>query len=122
LFGEYLGYLYETYPTSAAADGIHANDDLLEDMSRTSVDAQVRELGGWARRLDGINASTLTKEERLEQRMLADSIRARLFGLEELCHWQRSPLHYAETLAASLAGQVLFDYAPVTELARRVVS
>ena len=122
LFGEYLGYLYETYPTSAAADGIHANDDLLEDMSRTSVDAQVRELGGWARRLDGINASTLTKEERLEQRMLADSIRARLFGLEELCHWQRSPLHYAETLAASLAGQVFFDYAPVTERARRVVS
>lgn len=122
LLDEYLSYLQETYPTTAAADGIHAHDDLLEDFSRQGVDAQVRELGGWSRRLDGINGSTLTAEEKLERRMLSDSIRARLFGLEELRDWQRSPLHYAETIAASLAGQVFFDYAPVTERARRVVS
>lgn len=122
LLDEYLSYLQETYPTTAAADGVHAHDDLLEDLSRQGVDAQIRELGGWARRLDGINPSTLTEEEKLERRMLADSIRSRLFGLEELRPWQRSPLHYAETVAASLAGQVFFDYAPVTERARRVVS
>ena len=119
---EHLAYLREAYPTAAAADGVHLHDDLLENFSRPAIDAQVRELGGWARRLDGIKASTLTAEEKLERRMLADSIRARLFALEEVRVWQRSPLHYAETIAESLAGQVLFDYAPVTERARRVVS
>ncbi len=119
---EYLSYLHEIYPTAAAADGVHLHDDLLEDFGRSAVDTQARELGGWARRLDGIKASTLTSEEKLERRMLADSIRARLFALEDIRVWQRSPLHYAETIAESLAGQALFDYAPVTERARRVVS
>jgi uncharacterized protein (DUF885 family) len=119
---EYLAYLQESHPTEAAFDGVHLHDDLIEDYSREAVDARGRELGGWARRLEGISPSTLKSEERLERRVLSDSIRARLFTLEELRPWQRSPLHYAETLASSLAGQVLFDYAPVAERARRVVS
>lgn len=119
---EYLTYLHEAAPTAAAADGVHLHDDLLEDFSRTGIETQVRELGGWARRLDGIKASTLADEEKLDRRMLADSIQARLFVLEDVRAWQRSPLHYAETLADSLAGQVLFDYAPVADRARRVVS
>ena len=122
LLDGYLAYLYENNPTAAAADGIHQHDDLLEDFSRAGIDSQVRELGGWARRLDGINVSTLTDEEKLERRMLADSIRAREFALEDIGLWRTSPLHYAETLANSLAGQTFFDYAPVTERARRVVS
>ena len=119
---EYLAYLQEIHPTEAAFDGVHFHDDLIEDYSREAVDARGRELGGWARRLEGISPSTLKSEERLERRVLSDSIRARLFSLEELRPWQRSPLHYAETLASSLAGQVLFDYAPVAERVRRVVS
>jgi uncharacterized protein (DUF885 family) len=120
--GEYLAYLQESHPTEAAFDGVHLHDDLIEDYSREAVDARGRELGGWARRLEGISSRSLKPEERIERRVLSDSIRARLFSLEELRPWQRSPLHYAETLASSLAGQVLFDYAPVTERARRVVS
>ena len=119
---EYLAYLQESHPTEAAFDGVHLHDDLIEDYSREAVDARGRELGGWARRLEGISPRSLKPEERIERRVLSDSIRARLFSLEELRPWQRSPLHYAETLASSLAGQVLFDYAPVTERARRVVS
>src|SRR5262245_39312557 len=29
-----LGYLHETHPTLATLDGVHAHDDLLEDLSR----------------------------------------------------------------------------------------
>ena len=54
--------------------------------------------------------------------MLGDSIRARVFDLEDVRPWQSSPLHYSETLAGSLAGQVFFQHAPVAERARRVVS
>ena len=119
---EHLAYLHETYPTEAAFDGVHLHDDLLEDYSREGVERQAQELGGWARRLDGIDASTLTAEERLDRRILSNSIHARIYSLDELRPWQRNPLYYAETLAGSLSAQVLFAYAPLPDRARRIVS
>ena len=119
---EYLAYLYESCPTEAAADGVHLHDDLLEDFSRAAIDARIRELGGWMRRLDGITGATLTTGEKLDRQRLGDCIRARLFDLEEVAAWRSSPRHYAEILARSLAGQLLFDHAPVEDRARRVVS
>ncbi len=119
---QYLEYLYETYPTEAAADGVHLHDDLLEDLSRTAVDTRARELGGWARRLDGIGPGGLTRDEALERRMLGDCIRSRLFALEEVRDWERNPLAYAEIVASSLATQVLFAYTDLPNRARRVGS
>ena len=36
--------------------------------------------------------------------------------------WERNPQYYGDLLSTSLAGQVLFDYAPLPERARRVLS
>ena len=119
---EYLDYLYENLPTAASGDGMHAHDDRIEDLSRSAIDTRGRELGGFARRLDRISARSLTAEEQLERRMLADHIRGGLFELEEVRPWERDPQHYADLLATSLAGQTLFEYAPLEERARRVVS
>jgi uncharacterized protein (DUF885 family) len=119
---EYLAWLHEAHPTNATFDGVHLHDDLLEDMSRAAVDAQVRDLGGFARRLGAIDPARLTDIERLERPALDASIRARLFELEAIRTWERNPQCYGDLLATSLAGQILFDYAPLAERARRVVS
>jgi uncharacterized protein (DUF885 family) len=119
---EYLAYLYEAHPTNAAFDGVHLHDDLLEDLGRQAIDAQIRTLGGFARRLAAIDPTRLTDVERLERPALESNIRSRLFELEQVRTWERSLQHYAEILATSLAGQVLFDYAPLAERARRVHS
>jgi uncharacterized protein (DUF885 family) len=119
---EYLSYLYETHPTSATFDGVHLHDDLLEDLSRQGIDGQIRDLGGFVRRLAAIDPARLTDTERLERPALDASIRARLFELETVRPWERSPQHYADILATSLAGQALFEYAPLAERARRVLS
>jgi uncharacterized protein (DUF885 family) len=119
---EYLSYLYEIHPTNATFDGVHLHDDLLEDFSRQAVDAQIRDLGGFARRLAAIDPARLTDIERLERPALESSIRSRLFELEEARTWERQPQHYADVLATSLAGQALFDYSPLAERARRVHS
>ncbi len=86
---EYLDFLYESLPTAASGDGVHAHDDRIEDLSRSAIEAQGRELGGFARRLDRISTRSLTAEEQLERRMLADQIRGRLFELEEVRPWER---------------------------------
>ena len=115
-------YLYEVYPTNATFDGVHLHDDLLEDLGRQAVDAQIRDLGGFARRLAAIDPARLTDTERLERPVLEGNIRGRLFELEEVRTWERSPQHYADIMSTSLAGQALFDYAPLPERARRVLS
>ena len=119
---EYLAWLHETHPTNATFDGVHLHDDLLEDLSRAAIDAQIRDLGGFARRLAAIDPSRLTDSERLERPALDANIRARLFELETVRTWERNPQHYGDLLSTSLAGQVLFDYAPLPERARRVLS
>jgi hypothetical protein len=119
---EYLAWLHETHPTNATFDGIHLHDDLLENFSRSAIDAQVRDLGGFARRLAAIDPARLTDVERLERPALDASIRARLFELEAVRTWEKNPQLYGDLISTSLAGQVLFDYAPLPERARRVLS
>ncbi|HXG54836.1 MAG TPA: DUF885 domain-containing protein [Vicinamibacterales bacterium] len=119
---EYLAYLHEVHPTSATFDGVHLNDDLLEDLSRQAIDGQVRDLGGFARRLGAIGSGRLTETERLERPALEANIRTRLFELEQVRTWERNPQHYADLISTSLASQALFDYAPLSERARRIAS
>jgi uncharacterized protein (DUF885 family) len=119
---EYLAYLYEIHPTNATFDGVHLHDDVLEDFSRQAIDTQIRDLAGFGRRLAAIDPTRLTDVERLERPALEANIRGRLFELETVRTWERNPQHYADVLSTSLAGQTLFDYAPLPERARRVVS
>src|SRR5262249_44068220 len=117
-----LGYLHETHPTYATLDGVHAHDDLLEDVSRHAVDSEAHALAGYLRRLDEINREGLTPGERLDHRMLTANLQGRMCELEVVRTWERNPQYYSDLLATSLAGQALFSHAPAPERARRVLS
>jgi uncharacterized protein (DUF885 family) len=119
---DYLAYLYEVCPTQATLDGTHLHDDHLEDLSRPAIDAHVRALSGFARRLHQIDTGTLPSTEAIEHPIVASNIEARMFESEEVRTWERNPQLYADIIGASLAGQALFAYAPEAERARRVVS
>lgn len=117
-----LAYLHERHPTHASLDGVHAHDDLLEDVSRPSIEAEVHALTGYLRRLTDISPEGLTPTERLEHGMLAANLKSRIFDLEQVRTWERNPHYYSDLLASSLAGQALFSYAPPAERARRILS
>jgi len=119
---DYLAFLYEVHPTGATMDGVHVHDDLLEDYRRTAIDSHTSALAGFARRLDAIPHTYLNKREQVEHEMVGANIRARQFELEAVRSWERNPHFYADTVAASLAAQAIFTYAPETERARRVLS
>jgi len=118
---DYLSFLYEVHPTGATMDGVHVHDDLIEDYRRTAIDTHSSALSGFARRLDGIPAAGLVREQ-VEHQIVGSNIRARQFELEETRSWERNPHVYADTLASSLAAQAIFTYAPETERARRTLS
>jgi uncharacterized protein (DUF885 family) len=117
-----LAYLHERHPTHATLDGVHAYDDLLEDLSRPAIEGEVHALTGYLRRLGDINPEGLTATERLEHRMLAANLKGRVFDLEQVRAWERNPQYYSDLLASSLASQALFSYAPPADRARRVLS
>src|SRR4051812_27856300 len=119
---EYLAWLHETHPTNATFDGVHLHDDLLEDLSRSSVDTQIRDLSGLERRLAAIDPARLTEAERLERPALDANIRGRLFELDAVRTWERNPQYYGDLLSTSLPGRVLFDSAPRAGRARRILS
>jgi uncharacterized protein (DUF885 family) len=119
---DYLGFLYEVRPTAATFDGVHTHDDLVEDFAKGQIERQRRDLGGFARRLAAIRPDSLSPAERLDRAMLESDIRARLLEIEQTRNHERNPQVYADTLATSLASQVLFRYAPSPERARRIVS
>ena len=78
---------------------------------RPGIERLSSALGGFARRLDAIRVDALPETERVE-RGCSSNVRARRFELEDAGRWERNPQLYADTLATSLAAQVMFDYAP----------
>ncbi|MBI3046818.1 MAG: DUF885 domain-containing protein [Acidobacteria bacterium] len=119
---DYLAYLYEVLPSQASVDGVHLHDDLLDDLSRSSIEAHVRALAGFGRRLQQIDPTILPPAEQVEHPIVAANIDARMYEIETVRSWERNPQLYANTLGISLAGQALFNHAPEEERARRVVS
>ncbi len=119
---DYLAYLQEVEPSHASFDGNHLHDDLLEDLSRAAVDAHARALSGFSRRLHQIDPQHLSPVERVDRGILVANIEGRLFDLEQVRPFERSPQVYADLIGTSLASQALFAYAPEADRARRVVS
>src|SRR5215216_4746081 len=119
---DYLAYLYEVQPSQASLDGVHLHDDLLEDLSRPAIDAHVRALSGFGRRLHQIDATSLPGAEAVDHPIVAANIEGRMHELEVIRTWERNPQLYADAIATSLATQAMFAYAPEAERARRVVS
>jgi uncharacterized protein (DUF885 family) len=119
---DYLAHLYEFFPGQASRDGMHLHDDLLENFGRASLETHIGALAGFGRRLQHIEPAQLQPSERIDRRILAADIESRMYELETLDTWGRSPQLYAEALVSSVAGQALSEYAPEVERARRVVS
>src|SRR5215207_2888153 len=119
---DYLAYLHEVLPSQAGLDGVHLHDDLLEDLSRPGIDAHIRALSGFSRRLNQIDPALLSPGEQVDHPIVAANIEGRMHDLEVVRTWERNPQGYADVVGTSLAGQALFSYAPEAERARRVVS
>src|SRR6185503_15320121 len=119
---DYLAYLYEVHPTQASLDGVHLHDDLLEDLSRSAIEADIRALSGFGRRLHQIDPSGLSPVEQVDHRIVGASIESRMYELEAIRSWDRNPQIYSDALGMSLAGQALFSYSADAERARRVAS
>ena len=109
---DYLAYLQEVHPTQASLDGVHLHDDLLEDLNRPAIEAHIRALAGFSRRLHQIDSGLLPPTEKVEHRIVGANVEARMHSLEVVRDWERNPQVYSDAIGMGLASQALFSYAP----------
>src|SRR6187397_823495 len=66
----YLDDFARRHPSIAAGNGIHDHDDRLDDFSAAGIAAEVKALEGDAAALRAFDPTTLTPDERVDQRIL----------------------------------------------------
>jgi uncharacterized protein (DUF885 family) len=114
---EYLAGYLAWRPSTGMSLGLHQYDGRITDFSRVSLDAELKRLKEFDRRLAEISPKKLTREAAFDYRLLQASIRYEIFNFEQDESYTRDPMLYAG--AIDLTQYVKRDFAP---LAKRVQS
>jgi uncharacterized protein (DUF885 family) len=119
---EYLDQFALRHPSIAAGNGIHAHDDALEDFSVAAVAAEVSWLREFRARLDAVDETTLTPDERVDRRILSGVIDGWVLDLDTVRNWKRNPMIYASAITDGVHDLMTMESSPAEERMRRAVS
>jgi uncharacterized protein (DUF885 family) len=110
----------EFYPTLGAGLGLHLYDGRTGDYTQAAIDAWLRTLGAWERRLAGIEAAELSAQGALDVALIRQTTAAERFRWEVLRDHERNPITASWPL--DVTGYLKRNYAPLDERARALAS
>ena len=122
LVDEYFEALLAFSPTTATAQGLHAHDDALEDLSGARIAARIGEVRGFVARLEALPAAGLTPDEAVDRAFLASQARAELFDLATVESWRRNPMSYARLPGEAVDSLMKRAFAPAPQRLRSVIA
>src|SRR6267143_1682262 len=108
-------------PTRGTRAGLHQYDTLLEDYSRTTIDAQVAALKDFERRFDALSVAPGSPEAADRELLLSD-VRSALLELTTIRGWEKDPDLYSSSITASAFVIMSRDFAPPAERLRSLVA
>lgn len=117
LIEAYLAALFDTYPTTAAALGLHQYDGRMPDVREPARARRVAAIRSFRGQADAIPRAALDPDDVHDLTLLTLAIDEELFELEQLREMDRNPLAFSGPLDVS--GYIKRDYAP---FAQRVVA
>jgi uncharacterized protein (DUF885 family) len=118
----YLDDFARRHPSIASGNGMHAHDDLLEDMSAAAIADEIVALKRDRVTLQAFPASRLTPDERVDQRILDGILDGWLLEQETLQNWRRNPMIYAAALSDGIHNLMTMENAPAPDRMRRIIS
>lgn len=118
----YLDDFARRHPSIAAGNGIHAHDDLLDDMSASAIQSEIAALKQDRATLASFDEKALTPDERVDRRILDGIIDGWLLEQETLQNWRRNPMLYASALADGVHNLMTMENAPPPERMKRIIS
>lgn len=104
-------------PSNATATGYHQHngmsmDEALDDWSTAGVDAARKFFADFDRRLNGLDQSSLDKEQRADVAVIHNNIQLSLLDLNEVQTYKHAPQFYAELVGNALYTPYVLNYAP----------
>ncbi len=114
--GEYIEGLLQTHPEYATELGDHRFDNRVTDYSEEAVAKELARAKQFRQELEAFSDLTqLTGANKVDVRLLKDSIDNEIFGTEELKEREWNPLVYNQSLANSIYLLVARDFAPADQ-------
>jgi uncharacterized protein (DUF885 family) len=115
LVDELLADYLRLHPAHATEIGEHAYDGVWPDLT----DAGRAERAAWVarsiERLEALDASQLSRDERIDRRILLENLEAIRFGEEELREATWNPLSYVYLFGGGLFALLAREFAPLPE-------
>jgi uncharacterized protein (DUF885 family) len=106
LADQYFDQVYFKYaPTAGTLAGLHQYDAQLEDLSASTVHAQIAALHEWEKKIEAVEASP-------DRDILLNSIRSTLLRLESIRGWKKNPDLYSSGPTAAIFSLIERPYAP----------
>ncbi len=118
----YLDGLFHYNPAHATRAGFHQYDGELPGYSRKEIEAEIARNRRALQDLAAILKGPLSPENQFDARLLENSIRGDLLGLEDIRMWEKNPDVYGSVVLFSLFVLVQRDFAPIKERVRSLIS
>lgn len=119
---QYLHDFARRHPSIAAGNGLHEFDGTLDDFSASAIAREIAELKQTRLRLRAFKASALTRDERVDQRILDGVMDGWLLEQETLQNWKRNPMVYASAFSDGVHNLMTMENAPAATRMRRIIS
>ena len=122
LVDDYLDWFAQRHPSIAAGNGLHQQDDRLEDFSAAAIGREIADLKKWRDRIRSIDPQRLSPDERVDHRILAGIIDGWLLDLETVQTWHRNPMVYAAAITDGVHNLMTMESSPPATRMRNIVA
>ena len=120
---EYFDQVYFSYrPTAGTVAGYHRYDTKLEDLSSSSIDAEVTALDRFEERVSAIPAVSLDQTTRADREMVLNQIRSRRLTLHTIRPWAKSADEYSSLCANAAFTLMERKFAPADDRLRSLIA
>jgi uncharacterized protein (DUF885 family) len=122
LVDDYLDQFARRHPSIAAGNGLHVHDGLLEDFSAGAVASEVEWLRSVRRKLDGLDPTPLSPDERVDRRILQGIVDGWLLDLDTVRTWTRNPMIYASAISDGVHNLMTMESSPAAARMQQVTA
>jgi uncharacterized protein (DUF885 family) len=104
-------------PVNATQAGYHEHngvplDELLDDYSTPGIDKQRTFYEGFQNRIDGLNSSSLDREQQADLEIIKNNLNLALLELTTIQNYKHNPTVYVELTGNALFTPYILNYAP----------
>ncbi len=107
LVDEYLDVYLSFYPVKATLMGHHQSDQKLDDWSDRAVQLRLKQLQDFHFRIQGMDSSVLSYENKIDHLILKRQIAAELWELNTFQEWRNNAAFYHALMKQSILGVTL---------------